>query len=49
MKAKFHERDINHDDITSPFNNVKEICCKGAFYKAHAQQKTKELPCNLLL
>jgi hypothetical protein len=47
MTTKFHERDNNHDEITSPFNNVKERWCKGAFYKTHAQHKKKELPCNL--
>jgi len=41
MKTKFDERDNNHDDIISPFNNVKERWCKGAFDKAHAQHKKK--------
>ena len=47
MTTKFHERDNNHDKITSPFNNVKYRWCICDFYKTHAQHKKKELPCNL--
>jgi len=33
MKTKFHERDNSHDEINSPFNNVKERWRLGAYYK----------------
>jgi len=39
MTTNFHKRDISHDKLTSPFNNVKEGWCISAFYETNVQHK----------